>query len=129
MPNHASVAHDHIVTDRGTVANAAVAPDPNRPANQRPRLDHRAFADKHIALDYRLAKRLAKLLRLKIRREIFGDSRHRLPRLAKRPKQSAVLRLTQVKQFVDGRKLGCKLHCAWPRGNKKALPVEGLFVS
>ena len=95
MAHDTVVSDNHVVAKRRPVTDAAVAPDPDRPLNQRTGLDHRAFADKYITPNLRLAKRLAKLLRTKIRPKVTGNSWHHLPRLAKRSKQFRVLCLTR----------------------------------
>ena len=66
--------------------------------NQRPGLDQRTFTDEHIALDHRLAVRLAKLPRSQVVAKIVAEAREHLPRLTKRVEQARVIRLAKVKQ-------------------------------
>ena len=71
--------------------------------NQRPGLDQRTFTDEHIALDHRLAVRLAKLPRSQIGEKIVTDARDHLPHLVKRAEQARVIRLVKVKQVFSSR--------------------------
>ena len=66
MAQDTVVSDNHVVAKRRPVTNAAVAPDPDRPLNQRTGLDHRTFADEYITPNLRLAKRSAKPLRTKV---------------------------------------------------------------
>ena len=107
----------------------AVAADPDRPTDQRTRLDHRAFADEHIALDHRLVMRLAKLRRSQGVAKIVADVREHLPRLAKRVEQARVLRLAKVEQLIGSGNVWCGLHARLAKWKQKSPSGGKAFCS